>query len=107
MRDPLPPIPFAEIAEMARQRAPDICRRWLSDGKMERNEWVARNPKRADKTAGSFRININTGKWKDFAINRGGLDLVSLAGYLFDLKPVEAARRVARMVGHPFGEERH
>lgn len=103
----LPPIPFAEIAEAARQRSEDICRRWLPDGHAERHEWVARNPKRVDRNPGSFRINLNTGKWADFATSdfRGG-DFIELAVKLFGLSHVDAAKKVAQMVGHPFGDQR-
>ena len=30
-------------------------------------EYVALNPTRADKRAGSFKINLQTGRWADFA----------------------------------------
>lgn len=103
--DRLPPIPFQEIAACAQVRAADIVCRWLPNGRREGNEWVALNPKRADKSAGSFRINLNTGLWADFASSDArGKDVIALAQYIFDLTPVEAARNVARMVGHPFGE---
>jgi hypothetical protein len=36
--------------------------RWLPGGRREGREYVARNPRRADRTAGSFRINITTGR---------------------------------------------
>lgn len=63
---------------------PDRCvRRWLPDGRREGHEWVARNPTRGDKHLGSFKINLNTGVWSDFAAGDSGRDLVSLYAYLF------------------------
>lgn len=61
-----------------------LCRRWLSDGRQQGHEYVARNPLRSDTNPGSFRINLTTGRWADFALDdaRGG-DPVSLAAYLF------------------------
>ena len=58
---------------------------WLRDGYKRGNEWVARNPNRADRTPGSFTINLRTGVWKDFAggPSDAGSDLVSLYAYLF------------------------
>mgnify|MGYP001593388809 CR=1 FL=1 len=101
----LPPIPFAEIAGMARPMMLDICRRWVIGGRIKGREYITLNPTRSDRTLGSFRINIVSGAWADFAVPaaRGG-DAISLGCYLFDWSPVESARHVARMVGHPFGD---
>jgi hypothetical protein len=61
---------------------------------------MALNPRRVDYNLGSFRINIRTGRWCDFAVEgaRGG-DVVSLAAYLGGLGQAEAARRLAAMLG--------
>lgn len=56
--------------------------RLLPNGRREGNAWVALNPTRADNNLGSFRINLHTGKWYDFATGDGGRDLVSLVAYL-------------------------
>lgn len=49
-------------------------------------EWVAYNPNRNDKHLGSFRINLNSGKWADFAVQDArGNNLSSLAMYLFGI----------------------
>jgi hypothetical protein len=74
-------------------------RRWLPDGHRSGAEWVARNPKRVDRRRGSFRVNLRTGRWADFATGDRGGDLVSLAAFLFDLDQTTAARRLASMVG--------
>jgi hypothetical protein len=60
---------------------------------------TARNPRRADRRPGSFRINLNTGRWADFATGDGGGDVVSLAAYLFSISQAEAARQIAGMLG--------
>lgn len=77
----------------------EILSRWLPDGKAIGREWVARNPKRADHHAGSFKVRLETGRWSDFATGDKGGDAISLAAFLFDLKQVEAARRVGAMIG--------
>jgi hypothetical protein len=61
---------------------------------------VALNPRRADRSPGSFTINLRSGAWADFAdpAARGG-DVVGLACYLFDLRPGDAASRLARALG--------
>ena len=92
-------IPFEEINRASLARAEDIVRRWLPDGRREGHEWVARNPRRADRRVGSFKVNLVTGKWGDFATGDVGGDLVSLAAFLFVMTQGEAGREVARMVG--------
>lgn len=96
-------IDFGRVAQAALMHSETICRRWTPDGRLEGHEWVAINPKRADRRRGSFKINLRTGRWSDFATGDGGHDLVSLAAYLFDLRPRDAAIKVAEMVGvHPY-----
>jgi len=92
-------IDFSRIAEAATRSAPAILARWLPDGKSRAGEWVARNPTRADHKPGSFKVNIASGRWADFATGDKGGDLVSLAAYLFHLRQDEAALRVAEMLG--------
>jgi hypothetical protein len=55
------------IGSAALQSLPLIVLRWLPDGRREGREWVARNPTRNDKRLGSFKINLQTGQWSDFA----------------------------------------
>lgn len=86
------PLDFGAIGAAALAVLPSLCRRWLSDGRETGREWVARNPTRDDGKAGSFRINLTTGKWADFAVPdaRGG-DAISLAAYLFHNNDQKAA----------------
>ena len=76
-------IDFDAVNKAAVRNLLAICRRWLPNGKLHVNEYVALNPTRADGKPGSFRINVQTGKWADFAdpAARGG-DPISLAAYL-------------------------
>jgi putative DNA primase/helicase len=58
-------------------------RSWLPSGRQDGDEWVALNPMRNDNHEGSFRINLKTGKWADFAEDgASGPDAVSLYAYL-------------------------
>ena len=75
------------------------CVRWCPDGRREGAEWVCRNPTRDDRRRGSFKVNVSTGKWGDFATGDRGADLVSLAAYLFRLSQAAAALKVADMIG--------
>lgn len=92
-------IDFRRIATSAAANADSIVARWLPDGRREGVEWVAINPVRADHRRGSFKVNLRTGAWSDFATNDRGGDLVSLAAYLFRLSQRDAALRVAEMLG--------
>jgi hypothetical protein len=90
---------FRRVADVAARHAETIVRRWLRDGRREGAEWVAINPTRADSRKGSFKVNLSTGRWSDFATGDGGGDLISLAAYLHRLDQAAAARRVAEMLG--------
>ena len=96
---PLKNVDFGAINQAALRALPLILHRWLPDGRRQGREFVAKNPTRADRSAGSFRINTITGKWADFATNDRGSGVISLAAYLFRLSQPEAARLVAGMLG--------
>jgi len=93
------PIAYRRIAEAARAHAAAIVRQWLPNGRRLGHEWAALNPRRDDRRFGSFRINLRTGAWGDFAINERGGDLISLAAYLYGLNQAEAALKIAHMLG--------
>ena len=92
-------IDFPLIAGVALDHLPVLVNRWLPDGRREGYEWVARNPTRQDERMGSFKINLRTGRWADFATGAKGGDVISLAAYLFSLSQYEAAGRLSRMLG--------
>lgn len=94
-------LDFQEINRAALGALPAILARWLPDGRREGHEWVARNPRRPDRRLGSFKINMHTGKWADFATGDKGGDPVSLAAYLANCGQGEAARQIAVMLGLP------
>lgn len=92
-------IDFERINRAALVALPALLGRWLPDGKREGHEWVARNPRRGDREPGSFKVNMNTCRWSDFATGDRGGDPVSLAAYLFNIRQGEAAARLAAMLG--------
>lgn len=92
-------IDYDHINSAALAALPAIVARWLPDGRREGHEWTARNPTRADRRPGSFRVNLGTGRWADFATGDKGGDPISLAAYLFSLSQAEAARRLGEMLG--------
>ena len=92
-------VDFVAINVAARHSLLPILRRWLPEGQRQGSEYLALNPHRDDRHLGSFRINLRTGRWADFATGDKGGDVISLAAFLFGLSQVVAARRVANMLG--------
>ena len=96
-------LPFDSINRAALASLPALLARWLPDGRKEGHEWTARNPRRSDRRPGSFRVNLNTGRWADFATGDSGGDVISLAAYLAGIGQAEAARQLADMLGVDLG----
>jgi hypothetical protein len=92
-------VSFKAISAAALVHLPALVRRWLPDGKRQGHEWVSRNPTREDRKPGSFKINLRTGRWADFASGAKGGDVISLAAHLFRLSQLAAASKVAAMLG--------
>ena len=89
-------IDFDEVRTASQHHALAICHRVLPGGRVVSGEYEVRNPKRPDRSPGSFRVNLRTGRWADFATpsDRGG-DLIALVAWRFDVSQVEAARRLS------------
>ena len=92
-------LDFKAINCVALANLPTLLRRWLPDGRLVNREYEARNPRRADRRLGSFKVNVSTGKWADFATGDKGGDVVSLAAYLSGTGQADAARALADMLG--------
>ncbi len=61
-------IDFGAINRAALAALPAILARLLPGGKTVAGEYVALNPTRVDRRAGSFKINLRSGRWADFAV---------------------------------------
>ncbi len=90
---------FTEINALALASLSALLNRWLPDGITQGHEYVALNPTRIDRKRGSFRINIHTGCWADFATGDKDGDIISLAAYLFGLSQIEAKNQILKMLG--------
>ena len=93
------PVDFDRVNRAALAALPVLLGRWLPDGRQIAGEWVVRNPRHADRSPGSFKINLRSGRWADFATDDKGGDVISLAAYLSGLSQAEAARELARALG--------
>jgi hypothetical protein len=92
-------VDFGRINRAALANADAVVRGLLPEGRREGHEWVARNPLRGDRRLGSFKVNLSSGKWADFASGDRGGDLVALAALVAGLPQREAAIRLAESMG--------
>ena len=69
-------------------------KRLLPWGKVEGHEYIALNSTRNDSKLGSFKINLLSGKWSDFATGDKGSDIVSLYAYLQGVNQYKAALKL-------------
>lgn len=89
------------VARVALDQAAHLVSAWLPEGRREGQEWVALNPTRRDTCPGSFKVNLSTGKWSDFATRHDGGDLVALFAYLKGITQGQAARLLAEHLAIP------
>ncbi len=90
---------FGVINRVALTVLPAILQRLLPGGKRIAAEYVVRNPTRADRTVGSFKVNMRSGKWSDFATGDRGGDVVSLIAYVEGISQGKAALLLSDMLG--------
>jgi hypothetical protein len=91
-------IDFDAINQAASHCLLEVVRELLPEGRLRGAEWIALNPTRPDRRAGSFKVNIVSGKWADFATGDSGGDIVSLVAYVYGVAQSVAARRLAEIL---------
>jgi len=92
-------VAYKVIREIGLRNLEALVLRWLPDGVRRGREYVARNPRRADKSQGSFSINLDTGVWADFAVGVKGCGVIDLYAYLTNQEVPSAANDLAEMFG--------
>jgi hypothetical protein len=92
-------VDFAAVSHAAQSALTSLVQDWLPDGRREGSEWVSRNPTRGDTRPGSFKINLSTGVWSDFATGEAGGDAIDLLAYLNRTSKLDAAREIAQRLG--------
>lgn len=100
----MPPVSFKAANQAALGQLADLLQSWLPGGRFEGNEYVALNPTRNDRHLGSFKINVRTGKWADFATGDKGGDIVSLLAYLQGSSQIEGAQKLSEILGSRHGD---
>lgn len=99
-----PKLNIPEIAAASLGYIDSLVSQWLPEGKRRGHEWVATNPTRHDSSPGSFSINLNNGRWGDFAVGAEGGDLVALYAYLNGIDQYDAALEVADQISFQLPE---
>ena len=89
------PADIKKVAAVALGAIDSVLNHWLPGGKREGREYLPLNPLRADSKPGSFSVNLNNGKWSEFATGDKGLDPVSLVAYLENCSQGQAAEKLA------------
>ncbi len=92
-------LDFSRISAAALADAEAICRRLIPGGRVRAGEYVVCNPNRADRRPGSFKVNLRTGRWADFATGETGGDLIALTAWRFGVRQSDAARQLAAHLG--------
>lgn len=92
-------IDFQTVNRVAMARLPELLARWLPGGRRAGIEYVVRNPTRLDRRLGSFRINLQTGVWADFATGDRGGDPIALLAYITGSSQLQAARALSLQLG--------
>jgi len=93
-------IDFADVNRRCMAAMPGLVFQLVPGGMLRGAEYVVRNPTRADRKPGSFKINVKTGQWADFADpNATGGDVIALAAYLHGTNQGQAARYLASLLG--------
>lgn len=91
---------FADVKAVSLKEIDRVLAHWLPNGKRVDGgkEYTAANPTRADKRAGSLKVNLSKGTWADFATGDKGGDLIDLVRYLDGGTDVEACNKLADLL---------
>jgi hypothetical protein len=92
-------INFKDLSARSLQHGKLIVSTILPRGRSIGNEWVALNPHRSDETIGSFKVNVLTGRWADFATGDSGGDFISLIAYVHKVSQFSAAEKLLAILG--------
>ncbi|MFC1511616.1 hypothetical protein ACFL5H_00275 [Candidatus Latescibacterota bacterium] len=89
-------LEFTNINTTALSNIETLLPTLLPGGRREGHEYVALNPTRDDHRPGSFKINMRTGAWSDFATGDRGSDVISLWAYINRVSQGEAAKAIKK-----------
>ena len=90
-------VNFEKLKQQYKQYPIETLKRLVGNGKIEGSDYVALNPRRSDKKAGSFRINIASGKFHDFATGDSGSSIIDLTAFVYDCDLLTAAQKLQQL----------
>jgi len=97
-------LDFKYLATAVLSRVNEYLPSWLPGGKMYGKEYCCASIRGGD--GKSFKVNVSSGKWADFAAGDKGGDLISLYAAINGLSQFQAAQRLAAEVGHRLPDPR-
>lgn len=95
----MPNLDYAGLAGILLSDAARWLVTWCPGGKLQGREYVAGTMKGGP--GDSFKCNLETGKWAEFAGDERGGDLISLFACIEGIKMGEAAKYLATAVNYP------
>lgn len=90
-------IDFQGLAQALLCDVRELLPRWLPGGRLVGNEYTCGSIR--GENGDSLKVNITSGKWKDFATDHGGGDLISLYATIKSISQGEAAKQLLDSVG--------
>lgn len=83
-------VAFETLAQQLLSQSVELCSKWLPAGRLVGREWCVGNLQ--NEKGQSCRINVDSGRWGDFANGQKGGDLISLYAAIHSLSQLDAAR---------------
>ena len=99
-------LDFNYIESKALPQLRNFLEQWLPGGDIIGHDYCPLNPTRKDEHKGSFRINLKTAQWHDFATGDKGNGLISLYAYLNKLSGFDSAKEIAKLLDISITEEK-
>ena len=90
-------VNFEELKQQYKQYPIETLKKLVGNGKIEGGDYVALNPRRSDKKSGSFRIDIASGKFHDFATGDSGSSIIDLTAFVYDCDLLTAAQKLQQL----------
>lgn len=97
-------IPFKEINAQAVPYTKALVERWVGKAEKTTQGWKACCPFHSEKSP-SFIVYAHDGHGHCFGCGGRASDLIDLYAKTQNVSTADAARAVARVVGHPFGNQ--
>jgi len=95
------PLNFEAVKRKAGEHLLTILETIAPEGELKGDEYLMLNPHRLDGDLNSFKFNLDSGRWADFASDDGdakGGDIISLVAYLKRMSQAQAAEEIYSLI---------